>query len=55
MEEIVDLIATDASPSDIAGAIKNALFVKSSEKIEALRPYIATSIFGEEGPIEDQE
>lgn len=45
MEDIVNLIATDGSPSEISDSIKNALFVKSAEKIEFLRPSAADSLF----------
>jgi hypothetical protein len=48
MENIVDLIASDASPSDISDAIKAALFAKSAETIETMRPAVAASLFGQE-------
>ena len=47
MEDIIDLVATDASPSEISDAIKAALFNKSGEKLQELRPEVATSLFGE--------
>jgi hypothetical protein len=46
MEEIIDLIATNSSPSDISDAIKNTLYSKASEKVDSVRPYVASSIFG---------
>ena len=46
MENIIDLIATDASPSEVSDQIKNALYAKAAEKIEAVRPYVASSMFG---------
>ena len=48
MENIIDLIATDASPSDITSEIKSALFAKASEKIDVLRPEVANSLFNSE-------
>ena len=45
MEDIIDLVVTDASPSEITDAIKAALFNKAGEKIESLRPEIAASLF----------
>ena len=45
MDNIVDLIATDSKPSDIADAIKNALFAKAAEKVDGLRPLVASSMF----------
>ncbi|AXQ70578.1 hypothetical protein HOU04_gp179 [Synechococcus phage S-T4] len=48
MENIVDLIFSDASASEISDSIKDALYGKSAEKIDALRPYAAASLFGGE-------
>lgn len=48
MEEIIDLIATDSSPSEISGGIKQVLFAKSAEKIENLKPLITNSLLGDE-------
>jgi len=45
MEDIVDLIATDSSASDITTKIKEVLFSKASERIENLRPQVASSMF----------
>jgi hypothetical protein len=45
MEDIINLIATDASPSEISDAIKNSLFSKAAEKIDGLRPEIAATMF----------
>ena len=51
MENIIDLIATDSSPAEISDSIKAALFAKSAEKIDQVRPYLASSLFG----LEDYE
>lgn len=53
MDSIVDLIATNGSPADITREIKNALHTKAMEKIEAVKPYVANSLFGE--PTESEE
>jgi len=50
MEDIVNLIATDASAAQISDQIKDALFNKSAEKIEALKPNVANSFFGDQAP-----
>ena len=47
MEELVDLIASEASPSDVSDRIKDVLYAKSAEKIETLKPHVANSFFGE--------
>jgi hypothetical protein len=48
MDNIIDLIATDSSPAEITDSIKSALFAKSAEKIDQIRPYIASSLFDSE-------
>ena len=47
MEEIIDLIATDASASDITTKIKDVLFAKSANKIESQRSSVADTMFAE--------
>ena len=47
MTNILDLIAQDESSSDISDAIKDALYAKSSEKIDALKPSISSNMFDE--------
>ena len=54
MEELVDLIATDASASDVSDKIKDALMAKASARIDALRPEIASSVFDAEAPEEEE-
>ena len=53
MEEIVNLIGSDASASDVSDKIKDILFAKSAEKIENMRPTIGASMFDE--PEESEE
>tara|TARA_Y100001935_G_scaffold127020_1_gene105323 strand:- start:284 stop:481 length:198 start_codon:yes stop_codon:yes gene_type:complete len=50
MEELVDLIATDASASDVSDKIKDALMAKAAARIDALKPEIASSVFGNQEP-----
>jgi hypothetical protein len=47
MDELMDMIAADESPSQISDKIKDLLFTKSAEKIDAFRPAVAQSMFGE--------
>ena len=54
MEDLVDLIATDASASDVSDKIKDALMAKSAARIDAFRPEIASTVFDGEVP-EDEE
>lgn len=48
MEDLVDLIATNSSAAEISGQIKDILYTKAAERIDSLRPYVASTIFGEE-------
>jgi len=41
----MNMIIGDESPSKISDEIKNILFNKSADKINALKPTIATSMF----------
>ena len=48
MEELLDMIATDESPSQISDKIKDLLFSKSAERVDAFRPLAANALFGED-------
>ena len=50
MEDLVDLIATDASASDISYKIKERLYAKAAEYVDAARPEVAASLFGGDAP-----
>ena len=54
MEELVDLIATDASPSDVADKIKDALMAKAAARIGAFKPQVASTVFDGEVPDEEE-
>ena len=45
MEDIVNAIVTDASASEVSDALKNALFAKTAEKIDAMKPNVASAMF----------
>ena len=55
MEELVDLIATDASSSDVSDSIKNALMQKAAARIDAFKPAVAADVFGGEAPEAEEE
>ena len=44
----MDMLATDQSASEISDKIKEILYTKSAEKIDAAKPSAATSLFGQE-------
>lgn len=45
MDDLLDMIATDESPSQISDKIKELLFTKSAERIDSMRPLVAQSMF----------
>ena len=48
MDNVIDLIATDAKPSEVSDAIKAVLYAKSAERVDAARPIVASSMFDTE-------
>ena len=58
MDELMDMIVNDESPSQISDKLKDMLYAKSAEKIETARPVVANSLFGDqevEDEIDDEE
>ena len=45
MDELLDMIATDASPTDISDSIKDTLYSKAAERINSQKPSIAMQMF----------
>jgi hypothetical protein len=46
MDELLDAIVTDESPSQISDMVKDILFAKASERVDAFKPVAASSVFG---------
>jgi len=60
MDELIDMIATDASATDISDSIKDTLYAKAAERIDSQRSDIASKIFdptiaGAEGNSAEEE
>lgn len=60
MEELLDMMVADESPSQISDTIKDLLFAKTAARVDAFRPVVAGSTFGEpdtevEAEIETEE
>ena len=59
MYELMDAMATDESPSQISDKIKEILFNKSAERIDAFKTDVANGVFGdvdlEDEDLEDEE
>ena len=46
-DELMDMIIADESPSNISDRIKDMLYAKSAEKVDALKPEVATKTFSD--------
>ena len=59
MDELMDAMATDESPSQISDKIKEILFNKSSERVDAFKNDVANGVFGDvdlgDEDVEDDE
>lgn len=50
------LVGAESSPTEVSDKIKEILYAKSSSKIDAIRPDIGASVFGEdEVEVESEE
>lgn len=49
----MNLIAADESPSQISDGLKDILYAKSADKIEAIKPKVASSMFELESETEE--
>ena len=47
------LVGAESSPTEVSDKIKEILYAKSSSKIDAIRPDIGASLFGED-ELEDE-
>jgi hypothetical protein len=47
MDDLIDMIVSDQSPSDVSDRIKEILMQKSAQNIETIRPVVASSMFGQ--------
>ena len=52
MDELLDLMISDESPSQISDEIKNALFAKASARVDAYKPKVALAHLGFDSPEE---
>ena len=55
----MDMMATDESPSQISDKIKDMMFQKSAERVDAFKTDVANGVFGdvdlEDEDLEDEE
>ena len=55
MDELMDLLVKDESPSAVSDAIKDQLFSRTAEKIQGIRPDVAASIFDDDINLDSEE
>ena len=55
MDDLLDMIIADESPSQISDAIKDVLYAKSAERVDTFRPIVANSLFSGEDAIEVED
>ena len=55
MDNVIDLIATDASAAEISDKIKEIMYAKAGERVEAIRPTVAQSMFDEPDQVDEPE
>jgi hypothetical protein len=55
MDDLLDMIIADESPSQISDALKDVLYAKSSERVDTFRPLVANSVFSGEDQIEVED
>ena len=57
MDNVIDMIATDASSSEVSDKLKELLYAKAAESIEAAKPIVANTMFNEpeQGEVEVED
>ena len=53
MDELMNLMIADESPSEISDSIKNQLFAKATARVDALKPAVTNAMLGYE--VESEE
>ena len=53
MDELMNLMIADESPSEIRDSIKNQLFAKAGARVDALKPAVTNAMLGYE--VESEE
>ena len=51
----MDMIGADESAAQVTDKIKDLLYAKSGEKVDAFRPHVANSLFGDQETEIDDE
>jgi len=48
MDELMDMMVDDSSPSQISDKIKDLLYAKSAEKVDNYKSMVSNSLFGDQ-------
>lgn len=48
MDELLDMIITDESPSQISDTIKDMIYSKTASRVDAYRPTVGNALFNAE-------
>ena len=54
-EQFIDMVLQDNPAHEISDAIKDILYAKSAERLEAGRPVVAADLFGDEIEYEEDD
>ena len=55
MDDLMDMMVDDASSSAISDKIKEILYTKTAERVDAARPLVGAELFGDEIPEVEEE
>tara|TARA_Y100000361_G_C11117440_1_gene321207 strand:+ start:63 stop:299 length:237 start_codon:yes stop_codon:yes gene_type:complete len=55
MDDLMDAIVANDSPSKVSDAIKDLLYAKTADKVDNLKPEVANSLFGDQIPQDEVE
>lgn len=55
MDDLMDAIVANDSPSQVSDAIKDLLYAKTADRVDNLKPEVANSLFGDQIPEVDPE
>ena len=55
MDELMDMMVDDSSPSQISDKIKDFLYAKSAEKVDNYKSMVSNSLFGDQETEEPEE
>jgi len=55
MDDLMDMMVDDASSAAISDKIKEILYTKTAERVDAARPLVGAELFGDEIPEVEEE